>query len=148
MATFKTKVYTQARNFAQPEDSDLDWAPVDVDFPATGPAVSDVILLAVIPAGVTLQDYEFQFPQIDSNGAPTWAFSFGVMNAGLTALATTYVSGVTAGRTTAIVENTNTDCAQDATNNALQRTLGMVITAVAATYVPSKTGQVCLQLKG
>lgn len=146
MTTTSSKHYTGARNFAQPDDSDIDGVPVDVDFPTAAPVASDLFLLCKLPIGVALQDYEFHFPDIDT-GAPAWAFSFGIMNAGLTDLATVFAAGVTAGQSNAIVRNTNSDCAQFATT--AERVLGIKVTTAAATWAgQNKTGQVILRLRG
>jgi hypothetical protein len=146
--TIETKFFTRVRNFAQPDDSDVDTVPVDVDFPSTTFAVNDMIRLVNLPAGVILQDYAFAFPDIDT-GTPAFAFSFGVMNAAGTDLATVYASGLTAGQSNAIVRAPNVDCAQDTANTALSRNLGIKITTAAATYAGAgKTGQVLLMLRG
>jgi hypothetical protein len=147
VTTFNSKFYTGVRNFAQPDDSDLDPVPVDVDFPTAAPVANDLFLLTKLPIGVGLQDYEFHFPDIDSGGAPAWAFSFGIMNAGLTDLATVFASGVTAGQSNALVRNLNTDCSQFATT--AERVLGIKVTTAAATWAGAgKTGQVVIRLRG
>lgn len=149
MPTIETKFFTRVRNFAQPNCSEVETQPLDIDFPSTTFAVNDMIRLVEIPAGVVLQDYAFVLPDIDSNGTPTFAFSFGVMNAAGTDLATVYASGLTAGQSNAIVRAPNSDCAQDAANNALVRRLGMKVTAAPATYAgANKTGTVLLMLRG
>lgn len=148
MAVYQTKFITRVRNFAQPDDSDIDRNPVDVDFPAVALVAADIIQLVEVPAGVMLQDYEFHFPDIDT-GAAAFAFSFGVLNAAGTDLATTYQTGITAGQSNAIYRNLNSDCAQDTVNTALVRKLGIKITTAAATYAGAgKTGQVILSLRG
>lgn len=149
MAIYQTKYITRVRNFAQPDDSDIDLSPVDIDFPTAALLVNDIIQLVEIPAGVTLQNYNFHFPKIDSSGAPTLAFSFGVLNALGTDLATVYATGIIAGQTNAVVNNTNTDCAQDFANNVLSRKIGLKVTAACATYGGAgKVGQFIVQQRG
>ncbi len=148
MPTIETKFFTRVRNVPQPDSGCVDTVPVDIDFPAVTFAVNDMIRLIEIPAGVTVQDYAFVFPDIDT-GTPAFAFSFGVMNAAGTDLATVYASGLTAGQSNTIVRAPNSDCAQDATNNVLVRRLGIKVTAAAATYAgANKTGTVLLMLRG
>lgn len=149
MPTIETKAFTRVRNFAQPDCSEVETQPIDIDFPSVTFAVNDMIRLVELPAGVMLQDYAFVFPDIDSNGAPTFAFSFGVMNAAGTDLATVYASGLTAGQSNAIVRAPNSDSATDTTNTALTRRLGIKVTTAAATYSGAgKVGQVLVSLRG
>ena len=148
MPVYQTKYITKVRNFAPPEDSNVQDKPVDVDFPAVALVALDIIQLVELQPGITLQDYEFHFPDIDT-GAAALAWSFGVLNAAGTDLATVYQTGITAGQSNAIVRNTNSDCAQDSVNNALTRKLGLKCTTAAATYAgATKTGQVILRLRG
>jgi hypothetical protein len=148
MTIYRTDYATGIKNFAQPNDASLQMNAIDVNFPAVTLAVGDTIELITLPAGVTLQDYEFHFPDVDSGG-PTFAFSFGVLNAAKTGLSTTYATGITAGQSNAVVRNTNSDAAQDAASNVISRRLGMLITAAATTYAGSgKTGQVMVRLRG
>lgn len=147
MPTFQTKVYAGTRSIPQPDNGTVPATVVDVDFPTAALLVNDLILLSPLPIGVGLQDYEFHFPDIDSNAAPLFAFSFGVMNAGLTDLATVFAAGVTAGQSNAIARNANADAAQFATTAV--RVLGIKVTAAAATYAGAgKVGQVVLRLRG
>lgn len=148
MAIIKTKHFTKVRNFAQPDCSEVKTFPIDVDFPDAALAANDIIQLVELPAGVTLVDYSFAFPDIDT-GTPAFAFSFGVLNAAGTDLATVYASGVTAGQSNTVVRNTTSAAAQDAANNVLVRNLGIKVTAAAATYAgATKTGQVLVSLRG
>lgn len=148
MPTIETKAFTRVRNFSQPDCSEVETQPIDIEFPAVTFAVNDMIRLVELPAGVMLQDYAFVFPDIDSGG-PTFAFSFGVMNAAGTDLATVYAAGLTAGQSNAIVRAPNSDCATDAVNTALVRRLGIKVTTAATTYSGSgKVGQVLVSLRG
>jgi hypothetical protein len=147
--TIATKFFTRVRNVPQPDSACVDTVPVDIEFPAVAFAANDMIRLIEIPAGVTVQDYAFVFPDIDSGGSPAFAFSFGVMNAAGTDLATVYASGLTAGQSTTIVRATTSVAAQDAANNVLVRSLGIKVTTAAATYDGAgKTGTVLLSLRG
>ena len=146
MPTFQTKVYAGTRSIPQPDNGTVPATVVDVDFPTAALLVNDLILLTPLPIGVGLQDYEFHFPDIDT-GVAAFAFSFGVMNAALTDLATVFAAGVTAGQSNAIVRNTTADAAQFATTAV--RVLGIKVTAAAATYAGAgKVGQVVLRLRG
>lgn len=147
MAKITTKVFAKVKNIPQPESAALLLAAVDVEFPATALLANDIIELAEIPAGVVLQDYDIHFPDIDSNGAPAFAFSVGVLNAGSTDLATVYAAGLTAGQSNAVVRAPNTDAAQASASTA--RRIGLKVTTAAATYAgATKVGQVVLALRG
>ena len=147
MPSIDTKFFTRVRNFAQPDCSEVETQPLDIDFPATAFVANDMIRLVEVPAGVTVQDYAFVFPDIDSGAGFT--FSFGVMNAANTDLATVYATGLTAGQSNAIVRAANSDAAQDAASNAIVRRLGIKVTTAAATYAGAgKTGTVLLSLRG
>ena len=146
MPTFQTKVYAGTRSIPQPDSGYVSAAVLDVEFPTAALLVNDLILLTPLPIGVALQDYEFHFPDIDT-GVAAFAFSFGVMNAGLTDLAMVFAAGVTAGQSNSIVRNTTADAAQFATTAV--RVLGIKVTAAAATYAGAgKVGQVVLRLRG
>jgi hypothetical protein len=147
VAKFTTKVFSKVKSIPQPDTAAIISVPVDVDFPTVAPAANDIVELATLPPGVTLQDYSMHFPDIDSNGAPTAAWSFGVLNAGSTDLATVYATGLTAGQSNAVVRNPNTDCAQ--ADSTVERRLGLKLTTAAATWGGAgKTGQVLLELRG
>lgn len=147
MAKYTSKVFSKVVNIPQPDSAAVISCPVDIEFPATAYLVSDIHEVATIPAGVKLQDYAFLFPDIDSNGAPTFAWSFGVLNAASTDLATVYASGITAGQSSAPVRAPNVDAAQ--ADSTVERRLGMKITTAAATYAgATKTGQILLELRG
>jgi hypothetical protein len=149
MPIYLSRVANREKNIAQPDDSDMDFTPVDVSFPATPLLVNDTVVVCEVPAGVVLQDYAFFFPKIDSNATPTLAWSFGVLNATNTALTTVYQTGITAGQQNLTIRNLNVDCAQDAVNNALTRRLGLLVTAAAATYNgATRSGQVHVSLRG
>jgi hypothetical protein len=147
MAKFTTKVFSRVKNVPQPDSAAILTVPVDIDFPSVNFSVGDIIELIETPAGVATPDYAFVFPDIDSNGTPTFAFSIGVLNAGSTDLATVYASGLTAGQSNAIVRAPNSDAAQASTATA--RRLGLKVTAVCATYAgATKVGQLLLSLRG
>lgn len=147
MAIYSTDVYTGRRSIEAPTGVNIQKSPIDVDFPTVALAAGDVVKLVTVPAGVTLQDYELHFPDIDSNGTPALAFSFGVLNAAGTDLATVYASGLTAGQSSAIVRNPNTDAAQ--ADNSVERRLALKVTAAAGTYAGAgKRGTVLVHLRG
>lgn len=146
MPTFQTKAYAGTRNIPQPNDGALPDVAVDVDFPTIALIPNDLFILTALPIGVGLQDYAFHFPDIDT-GVAAFAFSFGVMNAALTDLATVFAAGVTAGQSNAVVRNATTDAAQFATTAV--RVLGIKVTAAAAIYAGAgRVGQVVLRLRG
>lgn len=147
MAKFTSKIFSGVKNVAQPDDSDTDYVPVDVDFPAVNYTAGDIIELIKIPAGVKFVDWFSIFPDIDSNGAPTFAFSIGLLNALSTDLATIYSAGHTAGQTNAIVRNAVTD--PYLADSTVERRIGLKITVASATYAaPTVPGTVFIALRG
>lgn len=147
MPNFQTKAFLGQRPIVLPQSAAGEWSIIDVEFKATNYAVSDLIELCELPIGVKVLDWTINFPDIDSNGSPTWATSIGVENAGGTDLGTeVWGTGLTAGQSTAIVRNTTSLSAQgDITAN---RKIALKVTATAATYAGlNKTGQVLLLLQ-
>lgn len=147
MAKFTSKVFSGVKNIAQPDDSDVDYQPVGIEFPSVNFVAGDIIELVKIPAGVQFADWYAAFPRIDTNGVPTFAFSIGVLNAGSTDLATVYSSGHVAGRATTIERNASTLPYFD--DSTVERRVGLKITAVAATYAPPTAhGVIFVALRG
>ena len=149
MSKYQTKAYTGKRPLVLPTDGAPRWVAVDVDFPSTAPVASDLIELCKLPIGVKVLDWVAIFPDIDSNGAPAFAFSLGEENAtfdDLGAGTAVWTAGITAGQSTAIVRNANSVPAQQATTT--ERVIAMKVTTAAATYAGSgKVGQLMLQLQ-
>lgn len=147
MAKFTTKIFAKTKNVAQPDDSDCDYVPIDIDFPAANFGVGDIIELITIPAGVKIVDWFAIFPDIDTNGSPTFAWSFGVLNAASTDLGTIYSSGHVAGQSSAIVRNAVADAYL--ADSSVERRIGIKVTAAAATYAaPTAAGTVFMALRG
>lgn len=146
MALIKTKQYTNISPLYTPDDAEVCGSPINVDFPTTALASGDLILLATIPAGVKLDDYRGFFPDIDSGGSPSFAFSIGVANAGLTDLATVLQAGLTTGQSSGAFRATNAD--HLALDSTVDRVLAIKVTTVAATYAGSgKSGKVILDME-
>lgn len=148
MAKFQTKAFTGKRPITLPEHAQPQWAAVDVEFPATSPVANDLIELCELPIGVKVLDYAIVFPDIDSNGAPAFAFSIGEENVGGTDLGAgnaVWATGLTAGQSTAIVRNLTSLPAQQPTTE--NRKIAIKVTTAAATYAgATKVGQVLLLL--
>lgn len=158
MPTYTTKTYTNAKPLPLPQDALPAWVAIDVEFKSTTYAVSDMILLASLPAGVKVLDWACIFPDIDT-GAAAFAFSLGVaLNDGSDLSAEVWASGLTAGQSTTVVRNTTSVAAQAdpaglstqyAAGGGGERQVAMKITTAAATYAGSgKVGQVLLLLQG
>lgn len=97
MARFPSDYSTGKRNVPRPDSAGILKVPVFLVMPAAL-AVGDLLPLTKVQPGVRLVDYDIFAPQLDSNGAPTLAFSIGVENAGLTDLATVYETALIPGR--------------------------------------------------
>ena len=147
MPKYQTKAFTNVKPVPQPECAKLALVPVDIEFPSVAYLVNDIHEVVELPDGVSLVDYDFIFPDIDSGGSPAFAFTFGELNAASTDIATAYVAGVTAGQSTSLVRNTTSVAAQAPSTGV--RKLGLKITAAAATYAGAgKVGQIVMRLRG
>jgi hypothetical protein len=147
VAKYSTKAITGVRPVPQPDDATLCIIPVDVEFPTAAYLVNDTHEVMDLPIGVRCVDFDFIFPDIDSNGTPAFAFSFGELTADGLDMATPYVTGVIAGQSTTLVRNTTSVAAQRPATTV--RRLGMKITTAAATYVGAGlVGQVVAHLRG
>lgn len=148
MAKFQTKAFLGKKPIILPRDAAAMWVPVDVEFPSTAPVANDLIELCELPIGVKCLDYVIVFPDIDTNGAPAFAFSIGEENAGGTDLGAgtaVWATGLTAGQSTAVVRNTTSVPAQQPTTDT--RKIAIKVTTAAATYAgATKVGQVLLLL--
>jgi len=151
MASFRTLTAQGVRPLALPETAQVSTVTADINWPDAGAgiAVSDVVQIAEIPAGVELIDWTFITEDIDSNGAPTVAFTLGSLNAGKTAIATAYTAagGISAGQAGGQnVPSGATAVACFTEGRAAARTIGLVATAVTATAaLTAKRG--CLVMK-
>lgn len=147
MAKIQTAAFTNRKPVPQPDSAAITVVAIDVAFPSTALVADDLIELVELPPGVSLVDYAFVFPDIDSNVSAALAFSFGSENAAGDDLGTVYESGLTAGQSAAVVRM-GTSAAAQAVATAARR-LALKITTAAGTYAGSgKTGQVLLYLRG
>lgn len=148
MAKFLSEVMTGKKSVPQPYDALITKVPVTFVFPTVAPVVGDILSLAELPPGVGLVDYDVIAPQLDSNGAPTNAFSIGSENAGGTDLAVVYEAGLTAGRgATGSISRCSSAAALTA-DNSVSRKISLKVTAAFATYAGAgKTLLVLLHLK-
>lgn len=147
MAKYSTKAITGLRPVPQPDCAKIALVAVDVEFPTTAYLANDIHEVVDLPIGVGCIDYDFIFPDIDTNVSPAFAFTFGELNADSTDIATAYASGVTAGQSTTVVRNTTSVAAQRPTTAV--RRLGIKVTTVAGTYAGAdKIGQIVLRLRG
>jgi hypothetical protein len=98
MARTLSDVASGRRSIDQPNCAAIAIMPVFIVLPAVL-AASDLIAIAKLAPGVKLVDFDIIAPQLDSNGAPTLAYSIGAENAGATDLGVVYEAGLTFGRT-------------------------------------------------
>ena len=147
MPNYQTKAYNNVKPLPLPISAIPQWVAVDVEFRSVNYAINDLIELCELPIGHKVLDWFINFPDIDSNGTPTWAMSLGIENAlGNDLGAEVWATGLTAGQSNALVRNTTSVSAQgDIANN---RKLALKVTAAAATYAgAAKTGQVMLLMQ-
>ncbi len=161
MATIKTKCFNDVKPLVLPSDAKPTWVSVDVEFPTAAPIAADIIKVCKMPEGFRVLDWALIFPDIDANGVPTLAFSFGVSNAtvlvpdgtDIGAALQIWGAALTAGQAVAPVRNASTNCAQDAIKSTAtvpgDREIILKVTTAAATYAgAAKIGQVLMLVQG
>ncbi|MDH4483047.1 MAG: hypothetical protein QE279_10135 [Rhodoferax sp.] len=144
MASFRTLCQQGIRPLGLPDASQVETVSVDINWPDAGAgiAVNDVVQLCDIPAGFEVVFWKLVSEDIDSNASPTVAFSFGVLNAGKTAIGGgaadnwSGAGGITVGQAGgAVAANTvganGVNCLSS--GRAATRSLGLVATAATAT---------------
>lgn len=148
MAKVLSEVLTGKKSVPQPNGALITKVPVTLILPAAAPAVGDLLSLLDLPPGVELVDFDVIAPQLDSNGAPTAAYSIGSENAGGTDLAVVYETGLTAGRTANGSISRSTTANTLGADKTLTRRIALKVTAAFATYAGAgKTLLVLLHLK-
>jgi hypothetical protein len=147
MARTASAYITGIKNLPQPPDAFLNIIPLLITMPATL-ASGDLIALTRLNANVRVSDFDIIAPQLDSNGAPTLAFSIGTENAGQTDLGTVWEAGLIFGRTANGSLSRATTAVQLAdTGFNVNRTICLKCTTGAATAAfAGKTIQVNLHL--
>lgn len=132
MPRYLTDVASGKRSIDQPNNVSIAKMPVFVVMPAVL-AANDLIALAKLAPGVKLVDFDIIAPQLDSNGAPTLAFSIGSENAGATDLGVVYEAGLIPGRTANGSIARATTGAQLAADSTVERMVSLKCTTAAAT---------------
>lgn len=149
MASFKTGAILGVKPLYLPDDAEVCGSPVEISWADAGAgiAANDIIQLAELPPSVELVDYTIVTDDIDGNGTPTVAFSFGVLNAAGTDLAEVYATGITAAQAGGIYRAAGV--AQLASDRQSTRRLGLKATGATATAaLTGKRAVVLLQLRG
>lgn len=148
MPKYQTDVFTGRKSAPQPDTAAIKLVAIEVLFPAAALVANDLIELCRLAPGVQVVDFEVIAPQLDSNGAPTLAFSLGSENAGGTDLGTVFEAGLIPGRgaTGSIVRATTGGAlAADASD---ERVIALKVTTAAATSATAaKKALVVLHLK-
>lgn len=155
MTGFSTAAKLGTRPIVVPDEATVEWITVDINWADAGAgiAASDVIQIADIPANVEIVDWKIATDDIDSNGAPTVAFTLGYLNAGKTAMgAGTYdtftaVGGITAAQTGGVATPSGATAANCIlAGRGTVRTLGLLATGATATA--ALTGKKAVVLLG
>lgn len=133
MPKYLSDIASGKKNVPQPYDALVTKIPVDTTLPAVALAVGDIITLADLPPGVQFADFDIFAPQLDSNGAPTLAFSIGVENTAGTDLATVYESGLTFGRTANGSISRASTANMSQADRTVARRISLKVTTAAAT---------------
>ncbi|CAN7469642.1 hypothetical protein LJR175_003135 [Variovorax sp. LjRoot175] len=149
MPKFLSEVLTGKKSVPQPVDASVMQVAVTLVMPAAAPVANDLLELLDLPPGVDLVDFDIFAPQLDSNGAPTNAFSLGSENAGGTDLGVVYEAGLTFGRGANGSVSRASSAAQLAADKTVARRLALKVTTGFATYAGAgKTVTVVLHLRG
>ena len=133
MPKYQSDVATGKKAVPQPFDASVLTVAVDLTLPSVALAANDLLELLDIPPKVQLVAVDVLAPQLDSNAAPTLAFSLGVINAAGTDLATVYDTGLKPGVGAAGSVATANSAALAFANRDSLRKLGLKVTAAAAT---------------
>ncbi len=142
MSGFKTLALLGVRPLPLPDKANTEYISLDINWADAGAgiAVADVIQLCEIPENVEVVDWRLFSDDIDSNGAPTVAFTLGFLNAAKTAMgAGTYdtftaVGGITVGQTGGVAQPSGATGANHIlAGRGTKRTLGLLATAITAT---------------
>src|SRR5690349_19623403 len=132
MARFLSEVAAGRKSVPQPADAGVSIVSVQVILAAAALAVGDLLSLVDLPPTVELVDFDVIAPQLDSNGAPTLAFSLGHENAGATDLAVTYEAGLIFGRSANGSISRATTAGQLTADKTTARRLALKATTAAA----------------
>lgn len=105
-------------------------------------AAAQVGALGILPAGHVPVMVEIDSAQLDSNGAPTLAYSLGILNAAATAISTTtpdggaaWATALTTGRTAGASGPIPSRPLKLVTQTQTDRQIGIALTGAAATAV-------------
>lgn len=132
MPSINTKQYDGFKPMYTPDDAEVCGAHVDIEFPSTAFVANDLIRLTTIPAGVRCVDYKVVLPNVDSGGAPAFAWSIGELNAAGTDLAVVWASGITVGQTSGV--HRPTTGAHFESDSTVDRRIAIKVTNAAAGY--------------
>lgn len=147
MTVIRSDVYTGKQPMrTQPITSAIIEIGVPFVFPVAAPVIGDLLLITKIPMDTKVVDWILISDDLDSNAAPTAAWSLGEANAALLDLsANVYKAGIIIGQTAGLVRTTDAVSFLAVPTN-VERTIALKWTAAALTYVPSKTGMLILKL--
>lgn len=118
----------------------------EIDVPATGDGTvaNDTLEMGVLPAGHVPVDVIYSADDLDSNGTPTHALSFGVLNAAKTDLSTAaadggavWASGLTIGQAATLARQ-SAKAIVDVAAAESDRNLAYKVTTASATKVAGK----------
>lgn len=149
MATFKADAYTgkfPVRNI--PLGAEPTKVVLPFTLPAAALAVGDIIAIGKVPAGAEIIGYSLVTEDADTGATPTLAVSLGSLNSGLTDIATAYQTGLTVLQTGGTVREPANSVAHFTESSTAERSVGLKVTAAAATYAASKKGLLVLQVRG
>jgi hypothetical protein len=106
------------------------------------PTINDVLELMIIPPGMKVLDWTLDSDAMDSNGTPLATLKVGVLNAGKTDLGTgnsIWKTGITTHRAGGVQRMDTVTALRDGAA-AANRVVGIVWTAVSATFVAGTVG--------
>ncbi|MDR0215548.1 MAG: hypothetical protein LBJ15_16320 [Comamonas sp.] len=133
MPKYQSDVATGKKAVPQPFDATVITVPVDLSFPTVALVANDLLELLEVPPSVQVVGVEIIAPQLDSNAAPTLAFSLGALNAAGTDLATVYEAGLKPGAGAAGSVALANGAALAFANRSAARKLALKVTTAAAT---------------
>ncbi len=108
----------------------------DADYNGVTPVANDIIDMGTLPSDVQLLDYQIDSDDLDSNGSPAIAYSFGLLNAAKTDLAVVFASGITISQAGGLARATSALHLRQTSG----LNVGFKITTAAATFAKGKLG--------
>lgn len=134
MATVQSDWAKGTKTMPAPDGSEVINVLIPLSVTAAQTALNDIYEMGYLPENCALVDAVYSSTDIDTNGTPTHAMSFGVLNAGATDLSTALEASIQVGRAGTAARMTQTATTlTTACDGSTRKKLGFKVTTAAAT---------------